>query len=122
MSVRSMLVIIGANCPRKTLEGLIDYAHSEQRHLSISVLETVPPVQAYSYSAIYGGISYVEEWNDEIKDQTRSLNAKSDEIEKMVQDAELSADVLIDLCDLSLVEDMITRRSAVTDLIVFPID
>lgn len=118
MSKETILTFFGASCSDDAVKNAIEMAENKDAHLSCVVIASAPPVYSYGYGIAYGGYAGVDEWTREVKERNDALDARADQIEKLVQAAGISADVLTEYCELALMVAAIMRHANVADSVV----
>ena len=118
MSKDTILTFIGTSCPDDTVQKAIVMAEEANAHLSVVIIAVAPQLYSYGYGIAYGRFVGVENWSEEIKDMTDDINAKSDSVEKMVQEAGISADVVMEFCDVSVLRSAVTSHACLADRVV----
>ena len=113
MTYKSMLTIHSINDPVETIEPIINLSKSEDAHLDIIVLGGLITPAAYAFGTVSGA-----HW---VENNTRVCNEANDrvnEIEKLVQEANLSANVAPECAMAGMVEDAIVPYALCADLAV----
>ncbi|MEO9460713.1 MAG: universal stress protein [Lentilitoribacter sp.] len=118
MKKDTILTFVGTSTPTETIDKAIRMADDANAHLSVVILAVAPQLYAYGYGIAYGRFVGVENWSQEIKDMTDDINAKSDQIEKLVQEAGISADVLMEFCESSLLRNAVMSHACLADRVV----
>lgn len=118
MSKETILTFIGTSCSSETIQNIIRMAGDAKAHLSVVIIGVAPQLYAYGYGIAYGRFVGVENWSQEVKDMTDELNQKSDQVEKLVQDAGISAEVLIEFCESSLLRNSVMSHACLADRVV----
>lgn len=120
MPKKSILSFVGSHCPDETFEAAIEAVRNADAHLSVTVLDAVQPIHTYAYGLPYGGVGYTADWQADIEATGKRLQEKVKSTDTLLQSAGISYDITMDYCHLSLIEDGVSRRAAVSDIIVIP--
>lgn len=118
MNTETFLTFIGPSCAENTVRNAINMAEQANAHLSIVIVGVSPQMYTYGYGMPYGGFSNMEQWSTEVKDISDTIKMKSDEVEKLVQKAGISAEVLMEYCETSLLQNAVMRHACVADRVV----
>jgi nucleotide-binding universal stress UspA family protein len=118
LTQETLLTFVGTSCPEETITRAIEMADKASAHLSIVVLAIAPPIYAYGYGMAYGGVPAVSDWSKETKELSDELKSRSDEIERLVQSANISAEVLTEFCETSLLHSCVMRHACVADRVI----
>lgn len=118
MGKETILTFFGASCSDDAVNKAVEMAQNKNAHLSIVVAASAPAIYSYGYGIAYGGYASVEQWTREVKELNDALDVRADQIEKKVQSAGISADVLTQYSELAIMQPAITRYANVADLVV----
>ena len=118
MSKDTILTFIGTSCSSETIQKAIVMADEANAHLSVVIVAVAPQLYAYGYGIAYGRFVGVENWSQEIKDMTEEVNETSDRVEKLVQEAGISADVLMEFCESSILRSAVMSHACLADRVV----
>lgn len=118
MSKETILTFFGASCSNDAIKNAIEMAENRDAHLSIVVIAAAPQIYSYGYGIAYGGYASVDQWTSEVKELGAALDVKVTEIEKLVQTAGISADVISEYSELVLMRASVMRHANVADRVV----
>lgn len=118
MSKKTILTFFGASCSDNAIKNAIEMAENKDAHLSIVVIASAPAIYTYGYGMPYAGYAGVDQWTRELKEKNDALDVRVEQIEKLVQAANVSADVLTEYCELAIMRASIMRHANVADSVV----
>lgn len=121
MTKKTLLAFVDKSGALSDLNPIIDVAQSDRVHLTVLVLGVTPPSPVYAFGyPPYGTVVIPEEWQNEIKLDTSVIAAKVDEVEKALQSADISADVVSSYCEQGYLEYEVAELAKVSDFAVLP--
>lgn len=118
MSKETILTFFGASCSDSTVKNAIEMAENKDAHLTIVVIAAAPAIYSYGYGMPYGGYASVDQWTSEVKELSDALDVRVEQIEKLVQAAGISADVLAEYSELVIMRTSVVRYANVADSVV----
>ncbi len=115
MALTTLLAVHSTEEPVDTIKPTIELSGNVGAHLNLVVFGTLstPPTTAYGAMAT----AYLADERDSV---VRRAQQRAAEVEKIVQDAQLSASVLVECVDAGIVGRIMSRHAHYADATVFP--
>lgn len=118
MSKETILTFVGASCSDIAIKNVIEMAENSDEHLSIVIIAAAPALYSYGYGSAYGGYADVHHWTQKVKELGDALDQRSEHIEKLVQAAHISAEILKEYCEVATMGPALSRYANVADRVV----
>lgn len=111
MKFKTILCVTGVADSDEHLNNAITLCQESQLHLAVLVVGVSPPPPTYSY-----GVSVDTGWSDDMAAGRTLAIDRGNAIEKILQDAGISADVDVSFCEYGQMDDVIGVRAKYCDL------
>lgn len=111
MNFKTILCVVGVSDSDEQLKNAIFLCQENDLHLAVLVIGVIPPAPTYSYGAVVD-----TGWADDLaKGRERAVD-RGNEIEKLLQRAEVSAEVDVSYCEYGQMDDVVGARARFCDL------
>ena len=111
MNFKTILCVVGVSDSDEQLKDAISLCQNNELHLAVLVVGVIPPAPTYSYGAVVD-----TGWADDLAKGRELAVDRGNEIEIMLQKADVSGDVDVSYCEYGQMDDVIGARARFTDL------
>lgn len=123
MKNATTLLVIDPQTPDSTLKSHAEAALADQTHLNCLLLGAAPALPLYAYGTPpYGGMNIPDDWGKEMNVTRKALTTRESQIEKVLSDAGVSADITSLLCATIDVKTIVAQHARVCDAAHIAID
>ena len=117
MKNNTILTIVGKDASTSDLAKKLEVIRAIPARAVVLVLGEMPVFPYYTVGfAPYGTTEVPAGWQEEVSANKIALNTKAGEIEKLLQEHDVSGEVTTVACEPSLVSDAIARRAMLCDI------
>jgi nucleotide-binding universal stress UspA family protein len=117
MKNSTVLIAIGQDAPLRSLVQTLESIRAIPARAVILIVGEMPVFPYYAAGmAPYGMIDIAPEWREEVAALQSALKSKTDEIEAMLQDHDVSGEVSAIVCEPSQLAETIARRAMLCDM------
>lgn len=118
MKRETILTFFGTVCSDEAIKNAITMAEISNAHLTVVMIASAPTMYSYGYEAAFGGYASVEQWTQEINEISNALEQCKERVKQAIQSSDISAEVLVEFCEISLMKEAIARHANVVDRVV----
>ena len=111
MNFKTILCVVGVSDSDDQLNNAITLCQESGLHLAVLVVGVIPPAPTYSYGAVVD-----TGWADDLAKGRERAADRGNEIEKLLQRAEISGEVDVSYCEYGQMDDVVGARARFCDL------
>lgn len=119
MKNSTVLILVGKSSKPDAIAGLLGQAAGLATHVSILVVDVLPPIPTYSYGiGLYGTFSVPAQWQELVEQNREELSQASEAFGQMIAKLEVEADIESVSAETGVLQDRISQHALSADLIV----
>lgn len=119
MKNSTVLILVGKSSNPDAISGILGQAADLATHVSILVVDVLPPIPTYSYGiGLYGTFSVPEQWQEIVERNREELSKATDAFGALITQAKVEADIESMSAERGALEDRISLRALSADFVV----
>lgn len=119
MKNSTVLIVVGKGTPKESLARRLETLRAVSARAAILAIAEVPNFPYYAVGIPpYGSIVVPADWQEEMTNQKSALAEKEQEMEALLQEHNVSGEVLTAVCEPSMISDTVGRRAMLCDVVL----